>query len=394
MIAAWVLGGVYALIGTLCVVELGTSMPEAGGWYVYSRHVFGRYAGFLIGWCDWVMQSAALAYLSIAIGEFAVALFPAIPGGVSATGVFSLMVFAFIQWRGLRSSSRTQEITSLAKGIALLAFVAACFLLSPARETTVSVALPSGFSLAAAFILALQSVIIAYDGWYTAIYFTEEDKDPARNLPPSAIGGVLATIAIYLLVNIGLLAVLPVGRIAGLDLPAADVAQVLFGGLSGKIITALSLIMMLSVVNAVLLLATRILYGLSRDHLFFPQLARVTEAGTPLPAMLLTTCVSMALVLSGTFEKLIAMVAFFVVFVYSSGFLALLVLRKREPDRVRPFKVWGYPWTPLIALAGSIAFLVGNIVSDPRNSLHGTILIALNVPVFLLVRRYQASKRT
>ena len=236
-------------------------------------------------------------------------------------------------------------------------------------------------------------MIITYDGWYSAIYFTEEDKDPAKNLPKSAIGGVLCIIGIYLLVNLALLYTLPLSELAGSTLPAADAAQRIFGGDGGRIIIALSLLSLLSVINAVLLLASRILFAMSRDGLFFAKAAEVNPRGTPLTAMVLTTGAAMALVASGTFETLIAIAAFFFVTVYISGFLALFILRKREPDRPRPFRVWGYPWPPLIALVGSVAFLVGNVFSDPRHSAYALVFIAASYPIYLIVTRYAAKAR-
>lgn len=383
----WVLGAAYSLLGTLSVVELGTTFTEAGGWYVYSRHAFGNYGGFLIGLCDWIVQSASLAYLATAIGEFSIALFPGIPGGIGAVGAFTLLLFAFLHYLGTRSSSRLQQITSLAKGIGLLAFVAICFLLSPPVANRESVNLPGGFPLIVALVLAMQAIIITYDGWYSAIYFTEEDKNPAANLPRSAIGGLICSTVIYLLINAALLYALPISELGASQLPAAAVATKIFGDLGGKIITAISLISIFSVVNAVLLLASRIVYGMARDGLFFTKLASVSKVGTPVPAMVLTTVLAILLVLSGTFERLIAIAAFFAVIVYSSGFVSLFVLRKKRPDLKRPFRVWGYPWTPLIALIGSVAFLIATIASDRANSLYGLILIALTYPIFRLFVR-------
>ncbi len=393
LMGLWVLGGVYALFGTLAVVELGTMFPEAGGWYVYSRRAFGNYGGFLIGWCDWIAQSAALAYLASAIGEFSVALFPGIPGGIKFIGVVTLLLFAFLHRLGIRSSGRMQEITSVIKAVALIVFVGACFALAPGKTPESAPIMPGGVSFIVAIILAMQSIIITYDGWYTAIYFTEEDQNPAKNLPRSAIGGVLLTIMIYLLINASLLYVLPMSQLTTSQLPAAAAAQNIFGGSGGKIITIISLLSLLSVINAVLLLAARILYGLGRDKLFLSGLASVTQVGTPLPAMFITTSAAILLVLTGSFERLIAIAAFFNVIVYCSGFLSLFILRKKYPDAQRPFRAWGYPWTPLVALIGSVAFLVGAIFSDPAHSVYALVMMSLSLPIFLFVqRRYRIER--
>jgi basic amino acid/polyamine antiporter, APA family len=382
LMVLWLFGGIYALLGTLCVIELGTMLPQAGGWYIYSRRAFGDYVGFAVGWCDWIMQCAALGYLVTALGEFSVALYPALPGGIKGIAVATLCLFAFLHWLGIRSSSRLQEITSLAKGIALFAFVVACFYANPAEVDVQAVTIPTGFPLIVVLVLALQSIIITYDGWYSAIYFTEEDKNPAENLPKSAIGGLIFTIVIYLLINAALIYALPISQLAGSTLPAATVAEKIFGPAGGRIITAISLISLFSVINAVVLITTRILYGLGRDRLFFTPFERVSKAGTPLPALVVTTIAGILLVLTGTFERLIAIAAFFNVIVYTSGFLSLFILRKKHSELPRPFRVWGYPWTPLIALIGSIAFLIGTVFSDRENSFYGLILLALTYPLF------------
>ena len=389
ILAVWILGGIYAILGTISVVELGTMLPRAGGWYVYARRAFGDFGGFTVGWIDWVAQSSALAYLATATGEFAVALVPAMPGGVRAFGVGVLVAFALLHRLGLRSGSKAQELTSLVKGLALIAFVILCFVYGGRSEAPVA-AIPmptSALAAVVAVIIALQSIIITHDGWYCAVYFTEEDRDPGRNLPRSAIGGVVAIIVIYLLVNLALLYTLPIPELAGSVLPAADAAQRIFGGHGGQIITALSLVSLLSVINATLLIATRVLFAMSRDHLFFKKASEVHPRGTPLLAMWLTTGASVLLVVSGSFETLVAIAAVFFVLCYLSGFVSLFVLRKREPNLERPFRVWGYPWTPGIAAVGSVLFLIGNLFSDTRNSLYAFALIAASYPVFLTMTR-------
>lgn len=379
ILAAWTLGGGYALVGTLVVVELGAALPSAGGWYVYARRAFGDAAGFAVGWSDWLAQCGALAYLAVSIGDFSAALQPALAPAAKALALLTLAGFAAIQWLGLRESSWVQEATSLVKGLALLGFVAACFVLSPAgapgRPTSPAAAGLGALSLAGA-VIALQSVIITYDGWYTAIYFTEEDVDPGRNLPRSALGGVAVTIGIYMLVNLALLRVLNVQELASAGLAAAEAGQAVFGGAGRPIVTALSLVSLLSVINAVLMLATRILFAVARDGLFAASAAGVSATGTPTAAMLLTSLVSAGLVLSGTFAELVAITSVLLVLVYSAGFVALFVLRRSEPDLARPFRVPGYPWLPLLALVGSAAFLVGNVIGDPRSSVWAVVMLA------------------
>jgi basic amino acid/polyamine antiporter, APA family len=387
MIAVWLVGGLYAFFCTLSVIELGTTLPREGGWYVYSCRAFGDFGGFLVGCSDWIMQSTAVAYLAIALGEFVAELQPALRGDIKLMAVASLSLLTLLNWIGLRAGSRAQQLTSLAKVLALVGLVIACFAISPSVAPATASG-PAGFlvprgGILLAIVLALQPIIITYDGWYGAIYFMEEDEDPVRNLPRSSIGGVLACIAIYLLVNAALLHVLPIARLAASQMPAADAAMAVFGGRGKQIILIMSLVCAISTINALLLVMPRILFGMSRDGLLPRGVSSVNAGGTPTTALLLGTLVAVALVLSGSFEKLIAIASFLFVSVYLSGFCALFVLRVREPNLSRPFKAWGYPWTTLGVLLVSASFLAASVVGDLKDALFTLILIALSYPIYL-----------
>jgi APA family basic amino acid/polyamine antiporter len=389
IIAVWLAGGIYAFCCTLSIIELGTMLPRAGGWYVYSRRAFGEYGGFLVGCIDWISQPVAIAYLAVAFGDFAAELQPSLRGYVKLVSVASVIVLALLNWLGLRAGSRMQELTSLIKSLALIAFVVACFAISP-HSTPDGVALPASLAapkggLLLGVLLALQAVIITYDGWYFAIYFTEEDNDPARNLPRSSIAGVLACIAVYVLMNMALLHVLPMNKLASSDVPVADAAMAIFGGRGRQFILVLAMVTVISAINATLLLSCRILFGMARDGWLPRWVASVNSGGTPSAALLLISLASIALILSGGYERLIAMASFLVVVLYLSGFGALFVLRVREPDLPRPFKAWGYPWTNLGVLLASAAFLIATIVGDLKDALFTLILIALSYPVYIFV---------
>jgi basic amino acid/polyamine antiporter, APA family len=392
--AVWILGGVYALLCSSSVTELGTMLPQAGGWYVYSHRAFGERIGFVVGCCDWMVQSVANAYLAVALGEFAGELFPILADHVRLIGCAGLALLAFLNWIGLRAGSRAQEITSLAKALGLLALVFACFTVSP----NVSASLPSALSnmlgekhgLFFAFVLALQGVIVTYDGWYAPIYFVEEDLDPTRNLPRSMIGTALACIAIFLLVNAALFHVLRMDHLAGSQMPAADAAMLVFGRYGKQIILLISLVAVISTINAGLLFTPRILFAMARDKLLPRNVTSVNRGGTPALALLLCTLASIILVLSGTFETLIAVGSILFVAVYLSGFASLLVLRRREPELARPYKAWWYPWSTLAVSVASVAFLVGSVLADLKHSLFTAILIFLSYAASVLIVRKAA----
>ena len=393
IVAVWLLGGVYAFLGTLSVVELGTTYPFAGGWYVYARRALGAYAGFVVGCSDWMVQTVSVAYLAVAFAEFSGELLPQLAQHQKIVGIGILLVLMLLNWIGLRSGSRTQEITSFIKAFALVVFVVGCFALAPAASPASPVfARPvSSGSLLAALVVSLQAIIVTYDGWYLAIYFTEEDKQPATNLPKSSLSAVVVCIAIYVLVNLALMHVLPMEKFAGSQMPVADAAMALFGARGQQMILLVSLIAAISTINATVLASPRILFAIARDDLMPGWITSVNRGGTPVAALLVGTIVASALVLSGSFDTLIDIAAVLFVVVYLSGFVSLFVLRAREPGRPRPFKAWLYPWGNGLVLLASAAFLVGAVIADLKDALFSVIFIALTIPLYFVLRRRNGS---
>jgi APA family basic amino acid/polyamine antiporter len=389
-LAVWVVGGVYALLGAIQVAELGAMLPRSGGQYVFARHALGEYAGFVVGWSDWISTCGTAAAVAIVIGEFSAALFPRVDSQSGNIALAVTAAFAVAQWRGVRWGSTVQNITSVIKAIAFLALIAAAFMLGgrASSESAVAMSAPAGAALATAFVLSLQGVIYTYDGWTGPVYFSEEIRNPGRNVPRALFTGVLLILAIYVLVNLSFLYAVPVSRIAGSDFAAGVVATEIFGRNGDSILRALTIVSMLSAVNANHLMASRTLYAMSRDGLFLRPATRVNEGGTPSVALLLSTVVaSLFIILGRTFETVITVLAFFFVANYTLSFASVFVLRRREPDRPRPYRAWGYPWTTGTALAGSVAFLVGAIVGDTRHSTYALLLLAASYPAFRLIRR-------
>ncbi len=384
ILAMWLGGGIYALLAAASVTELGTMLPETGGYFVFSRRAFGDAAGFTIGWTDWIGQTSAIAYASIAFGEFFGALVPPLAGRETWIGLAIILVFGALQWSGLRSSSRVQQAASLIKALAFLTLVGACFWFGGSRADHPAPARSEPLFVAA--ILAAQSIILTYDGWYEALYFTEEIRDPAKQLPRSMIGGVALVIAIYVLVNAALVYALPPGVLAASKLPAADAALALFGKSGATLVTALSLISLPPMINAVMLCAPRILFAMSRSGLFPSRMAQVSSRGNPDWALAMTVGLAMALAASGTFKTLIATASVIFVVNHCFALAALFVLRRREPGLARPFKAWGYPWVSAAVLMTAAGILAGSLYSDPRHSLYAAGLIALSFPVYRMVR--------
>ena len=386
-IGIWVVGGVYALLGAISVAELGAMIPRSGGFYVFAHRALGNYAGFVVGWSDWMSTCATIAVISMVVGEYSGVLFPALANQTKAIAIAVTLLFALLQWRGIRWGSFTQNFTSLIKVVAFAAFVVFAFLYQPAAPPqSATLITPHGFALLAAIILALQGVLYTYDGWYGVCYFGGEVRNPKRDVTTSMFGGVLAVIAIYVLVNLALVHVLGISGISGNQLAVGAAASAIFGAYGDTVIRVLAISSMLSTINAYTLSAPRTLYAMSCDGLFTHHATTVNKGGTPTITLLVSTIVAVLFIVSGTFNKVLAVIAFFFVSYYAMAFLSVIVLRRREPDLPRPYRVWGYPWTTLIVLIGSIAFLAGAVAGDTRNSLWALALLAVSYPVYLIVK--------
>jgi basic amino acid/polyamine antiporter, APA family len=188
-------------------------------------------------------------------------------------------------------------------------------------------------------------------------------------------------------VNVALLYVLPISKIAGQDLAAGAAAQVIFGRHGNTIFLTLTILSMLSAINAYHLMATRVLFAISRDGLFAKKAADVNKGGTPTVALFTSAAVAVLFIVFGqTFDQVITVLAFFFVANYTLSFVSVFVLRRREPEKERPYRVWGYPWTTALVLIGSVLFLVGAIASDTRNSIYALLLLAVSYPLFRLLK--------
>jgi APA family basic amino acid/polyamine antiporter len=390
-VGIWVVGALYALLGANAIAELGTMLPRSGAQYVFARHAFGDYAGFVVGWNDWVSTSAAAAAIAIVFSDAAAGLVAGDPGPAGARlsvsiAAGAIVAFGLILSRGTRQGARVQELTSLLKALVLLTLVVACFIFS-GRGGAPPPAVTEPTSFVLALVLAAQAVIYTYDGWTGPIYFSEELNDPARQIPRAMFGGLLCVAAIYILINVAFMAAVPLAVIAGSTLAAATVARELFGGTGDTIVRTVVVVALPSAIIANLLMASRVLYALGRDGLGPRMAARANAGGTPTTSLFLSSLLALGFVATGTFRSVIAVAAFFFVANYTLSFLAVFALRRREPNAPRPYRARAHPWTTGIVLAGSIAFLVGAVVQDTRNSVAALAIVIVSYPVFRAVQR-------
>jgi basic amino acid/polyamine antiporter, APA family len=373
----WVAAGVYAMLGALSLAELGTMVPESGGQTVFVRRAFGRYPGFAVAWSDWLSTCASVAAVTIVLVDALTSLVPALGSAHSVIGAAIVLFFAAAQWSGIKTGSGIQIVTSVLKALAFIALIVACFLIKApeqaVRASTVGVVTFAGI------IVALQALIYTYDGWNGILYFSGEVTNPKDDIPRSIFSGVISVIVIYLLLNVGFLRLIPLRAMAGDPMVADTASKLVFGTIGSTVIRVLIAVSLLSAINALILMASRIFYAMGARQ--------VNVGGTPTTALMVSTVVAVGFVMTGAFNTVAAIAAFFFVINYTASFSAVFHLRRREPDAPRPYRAWGYPYTTAIVLLGSIAFLIASVIADPRHSAYAIALLIASYPLHRWIER-------
>lgn len=365
IMCCWIAIGCYIVLSASSYAELTTMMPKAGGAYNYIKRAFGNYAGFVNGWFDFLCNAIAPAYFCIVLSEYCLLVFSQFAEYEKVIAVGFLTIFTAINFPGVKSGSAIQKITSAIKILLFLVLIGGCFLARPAGHeiTSVSGQMLTG-GLFIAFFKSLQLIMGAYDGWMSVSFFAEEDSDPNKNIPKSYLIGAASIGVLYVLINAAILYVLPVDEIAKSPLAAASAATIAFGQWSGTLMTAVAIFSLISILNAYMMIPSRILFGLSRDGFFLKQFTTVNKGGTPYYALLLCYGFAFILILGSSFETLFGLAVVMMTIVTGFAFASLIRLRNTAPDLPRPYRAFGYPFTTWFALLVTIALFVGFAVSD------------------------------
>ncbi|HEX7939984.1 MAG TPA: APC family permease [Gemmatimonadaceae bacterium] len=380
-LGVWVAGGVYALCGAMTMAELGAMLPASGGQYVFARRALGEYAGFVIGWTDWISSSAAVSASSIALGELSGVLWPQLPVSPTSVAVITTLAFGAVHWVGVRSGDVSTQIIGALKAVTLLAVAVACFAANPLAASTRATTFPAGLAMMGALVLAMQGVLYTYDGWTGLVYFSGEVRDP-RQIPRAMALGVATVTLVYVSLAAAFLHTLGIPGLAGEKFAARAAAVGLFGSVGDRIVSAVMALSFLGNVGAILMQASRVPFAMSQDGLLPKVVSRVNRGGTPDVSLLGSVGIAVLLIATGSFESVLALAAFFYVMQYGVSFTSLFVLRVREPDLPRPYRAIGYPVIPAIVLVGATAFVVGSFFGDTTNTLHSVVVIALSYPLY------------
>ena len=406
VLLVWILGGLLALTGALSCAELSASLPYAGGDYNYIKAAYGRLMGFLSGWSSFLVTfSGAIAFLAVTFNGFMAffipvlgsreALFSASMLGLTVeltTGnIFSMLIVVSISMLhcfGVRLGTLTQNLLTLFKIGALLAIIIFGVLFGKGETAHYTPLFDwdkiSDFSVfAAAFI----PVIFAYSGWNAVIYIAGEVKNPDRNLPRALLRANLIVIALYLAINLVYIYAVPVTEMKG-ALRVSEVAtSALFGYQTSAWITAIITVSILGALNAVTMLGPRIYYAMARDGVFFRGLSQVHPTfGTPMNAIVLQAVWACILIATGTFGTLFTYVSVIITVFSALTVGSVIVLRWKQPELKRPYKLWGYPLVPVLFIVAHLWIVWGSVTEKPFDSLMGVFIVCLGIPAYLIWR--------
>ncbi len=429
LLGVWVLAGVITLLGALTNAEIAAMIPATGGQYVFFERMYGPLFAYLYGWAAFaVIQSGSIAAVAYVFAEYStqfVAL-PELRGaaaefsfhvpfvgdvtpleeiGVKGLAALLIVVLTAVNYVGVKFGGLVQNIFTIAKVGGMLLLIAGAFLLptggSVANLTTASTAIrPEGLALVVALAAAMQGAFWAYDGWNRISFVAGEVKEPQRNLPRSLLLGMTAAMVVYVTMNLAYAWVLPVDAMARSKLVAADVAEKCLEG-GGRWIALVVMVSTFGAANAIILASARVYFSMARRGVFpgFLGLAH-PRFHTPSASLAAQGAWSVLLLLSGTFDTLTDTLIFVSWIFYGASAYGVFVLRRKEPDTPRPYRVPGYPWVPWVFVLFSVAFLALTIYSDVSdylaaaaagrpaiiNSALGTALVLIGAPIYLFYR--------
>lgn len=396
LLLVWVVGGLLTLCGALAYGELGASLPQAGGQYVYLREAYGPLPAFLYGWTLFlVIQCGGIATLAAAFSIYAGFFFQLTTLQARLLSVVIVWLLAAINCRGLRLGAGVQNIFTLIKiagvvAIALIAFTS--------RSGSFGHLQPFWPASSAGFWTAIGAAMVgvlwAYEGWHNFSFVAGETTRPDRNIPLSLLLGTGICMALYLAATVGYLYVLPFESVVASRRVAADAMQAALGATGGTLISLLILLSVTGAANGMTLSGPRAYYAMARDGLFFDAVRRIhSQYGTPIAAILMQAVWASVLAVSGRYDQLFTYVIFAAWAFYGLTVAGVIVLRRKHPEWPRPYRAWGYPVVPALFSLAAFAIVVGTLVTNPRASAFGLGIVLLGVPVYFL-RRHFAQKES
>jgi APA family basic amino acid/polyamine antiporter len=415
ILAAWVIGGLICLMGSLCLAELGAMLPTAGGIYVYLREAYGRPVAFLFGWTDFLFSKpASIGALTVVfVGMVTKERLPLNAWAEVAVESVVIAAIAWINILGVIWGGRLQALTTIAKafflaGVALLPFFAAEWLSIPLEPANLaSTVVPAKGTLPTAFAAALLGVLWAYNGWESLGTVAEEIRDPQRNIPRALFGGLGILVVLYVSATVAYHLALPMSALkAAGDHGAERMCEVLLGKRGALLMAAGIMLSTFGGINSNMLLGPRVSFAMGRDGVFFRSLGWVHASyRTPAFAIFVQAAMAVALVIGSSvlvqvynwehtvFDILTDYVVFASSIFYALAVIAVIILRRKRPELPRPYRTLGYPVAPVVYVLFYCWFLFEVYRGDPRQANIGLGLIAVGIPVYFAWQRFAAPGR-
>lgn len=388
ILGVWAVTGVLTFFGALAYAELGAMLPATGGQYVYLREAYGPLVGFLSGWASFlVIQSGGIATLAAGFSIYLSYFIGLNRFEAKLASVLLIAILTAVNYRGVRLGASVQRVFTFLKLAGLTVVVVSAFISSRHVDAAVASASPVEFSWSS-FGVAMIACLWAYEGWNCVSFVAGEVKSPERNILRALGLGTVGLIAIYLIANVAYLRVLSIPAIERADRVAATVAETTMGPIGGTLVSLTILLSIAGAANGATLTFARIYFAQARDGLFFRAAGNVhPRFETPHVAILVQGVWVAVLALAGSYEILFSYVIFAAWIFYGMAVLGVIVLRRKAPNLPRPYRMWGYPYTPLAFAAIAFWFVVNTIVSKPGPSLIGLAIVASGVPVYFFWRR-------
>ena len=395
LLMLWVVGGVIALCGALSYAELATAFPRSGGEYNFLSRIYHRSVGFLAGWVSATVGfSAPTALAAMAFGGYFNGVVPDAPPVVLA--IFVVWSVSLVHLLGVQRASTLQNVSTFLKVALIVVFIVAAFAFSLSRPAPITFA-PSAGDLeriaSPAFAVSLAFVMYSYAGWNAVTYIAGEVRDPKRTLPYSVIVAVVTVTLLYVGLNAVFLYSTPLAQMSGQIDVAVIAGQHIFGDFGGRIVGALICIGLISTISAMMWLGPRVTMVMGEDFALLSAFARRTPSGVPATAVMFQLTVVTLLLLTQSFESILEFVQFSLTISSFLTVLGVIVLRYTQPDLPRPYRVWGYPLTPLVFLAVSLFMMVNLVLQRPAQSLAGIAIMLTGLVIYALSHRYERSPR-
>jgi len=386
IIAVWIVAGLLSYLGALAYAELGAMMPATGGHYVYLREAYGPLCAFVCGWTFMlVVLSGGIAWLGVSFSLYVGQFFHVSPLVSKLIPLLLIAVLSAVNCLGVKESVWVQRIFTSLKIAGILLLIGAG-LLSRAEVAPAATGVhPLLFNQ---FGLAMIACLMAYNGWTYISFVAGEIKHPERNIPRALTLSMFIVIALYVLANVAYMRVLPLSEIAATERVGAALAGRTMGSVGATILSATVLLSIIGAINGCIMTAARVPFAQARDGCFFPQFGRIhPKFQTPAFATVAQAMWAAVLVLTGSYETLFSysMVAAWIFYTLSVG--AVFLLRRSQPDRPRPYRMWGYPYTLWLFILVSVWFIANAFVTQLVPSLMALVIILTGVPAYLLFRR-------